>query len=97
VSLTARHPDLWCGRCGSPTLFPTRLDPRRNCRGLDHLPNLQEIFRMNRYDYIIEALDIISAWNISDENLADAINEQARLMACVDHDNYLDTLIDILN
>jgi hypothetical protein len=52
---------------------------------------------MNQHDYIIEALDIISAWNIPDEDLADAINEQARLIAGVDHDEYLDTLTDIIN
>jgi hypothetical protein len=52
---------------------------------------------MNQNDYIIEALNIISARNIPDEDLADAINEQARLMAGVDLDEYLETLIDIIN
>ena len=36
---------------------------------------------MNQQDYILDALEIVSAWDIPDEDLADAISEQARLMA----------------
>jgi hypothetical protein len=52
---------------------------------------------MNQNDYIIEALDIVSARNIPDEDLAYAINEQTRLMAGVDHDEFLESLTDIIN
>jgi hypothetical protein len=44
----------------------------------------------------MDALEIVSARDLPDEELADAINEQARLMACVDHDEYLDALINII-
>ena len=37
---------------------------------------------MNRYeDMLIEALDLVSAWDLPEEDLADAVNAQARLMA----------------
>ena len=32
-------------------------------------------------DYIPDALEMVSAWDIPDDELADAINAQARLMA----------------
>ena len=32
-------------------------------------------------DYVTEAIEMVSAWNIPDDELADAINAQARLMA----------------
>ena len=34
-------------------------------------------------DYIPEAIEMISAWEIPEEELVDAINAQARLMAGV--------------
>ena len=34
-------------------------------------------------DYVTEAIEMVSAWDIPDEELADAINAQARLMASV--------------
>ena len=38
--------------------------------------------KMNTYeDYILDALDIVSGWDLPDEDLADAVNAQARLMA----------------
>ena len=37
---------------------------------------------MNDYeDYLIDALDMVSAWDLPDEDLAEAVNAQARLMA----------------
>ena len=42
---------------------------------------------MNLQDYIIEALDIVSAWDIPDQDFADAVNDQARLMAGVNPDD----------
>jgi hypothetical protein len=52
---------------------------------------------MNYENYILDAVEIVGAWDLPEDELADAINEQARLMASVDHDEYLDNLIDIIN
>ena len=52
---------------------------------------------MNIENYILDAVEIVGAWDIPEEDLADAINEQARLMAGDNHDEFLDTLIDIIN
>ena len=38
-------------------------------------------------DYVTEAIEMVSAWDIPDEELADAINAQARLMAGVPPDD----------
>ena len=35
-------------------------------------------------DYIPEALEMVSAWNLPDEDFARAVNEQAKLMAGID-------------
>ena len=37
-------------------------------------------------DYILDALDTVSAWDIPEDELADAINAQARLMAGIPPD-----------
>jgi hypothetical protein len=42
---------------------------------------------MNYEDYIADALELCSAWNLVDDELADAVNDQARLMAGVDFDD----------
>jgi hypothetical protein len=34
-------------------------------------------------DYIPDALEVVSAWDIPDEDFADAVNAQAQLMAGV--------------
>jgi len=39
------------------------------------------------HDYIFDALEIVSAWDIPDEDLADAVNAQARLMAGIQPDD----------
>ena len=52
---------------------------------------------MNYENYILDAIEIVGAWNLPEEDLADAINEQARLMAGDDHDDFLGSLIDIIN
>ena len=51
---------------------------------------------MNQQDFIMDALEIVSAWDIPDEDFADAINEQARLMAGDNHDEFQESLIDII-
>ena len=38
-------------------------------------------------DYIVEALELVSAWDIPEEDLADAVNAQARLMAGIHPDD----------
>jgi hypothetical protein len=42
---------------------------------------------MHPEDYIVEALDTVSAWDLPDEDLADAVNAQARLMAGIHPDD----------
>ena len=39
-------------------------------------------------DYILDALELVSAWNLPDDELADAVNDQARLMAGVHSDEF---------
>ena len=39
---------------------------------------------MHTEDQILDALEIVSAWDVPDEDLADAVNAQARLMAGID-------------
>ena len=41
---------------------------------------------MNIENHILEALEIVSAWDISDEDFAQAVNDQARLMSGVSPD-----------
>ena len=35
---------------------------------------------MNYEDYITEALDIVSSWEVPEEDFAQVVNDQARLM-----------------
>jgi hypothetical protein len=95
VSLAARHPDIWGDRRGDTSLLPPFLEPRSTGFGRDRLFHLQEIFRMSKNDCISTAIDIVSAWNIQDEDLAEAINDQARLMACVNPDELWEDKPDI--
>ena len=37
-------------------------------------------------DYILDALDMVSARDIPDEDFAQAVNDQAKLMACMNPD-----------
>ena len=43
---------------------------------------------MHTDDYILDALEMVSAWDLPDEELADAVNAQARLMAGIHPDEY---------
>ena len=47
-------------------------------------------------DYIAYALEIVSAWDLPDDQLADAVNAQARLMAGVHPDDYCEECPDVL-
>ena len=40
------------------------------------------------HDYILDALEMVSAWDLPDEDLADAVNDQARLMAGIHPDEF---------
>ena len=42
---------------------------------------------MNQQNYILDALEIVSAWDLPEEELADAVNDQTRLMAGVNIDD----------
>ena len=39
-------------------------------------------------DYILDALELVSAWDIPDDEFVDAVNVQARLMAGLNPDEY---------
>ena len=41
---------------------------------------------MNQENYIMDALEIVSAWDLPDEDFAQAVNNQARLMAGINPD-----------
>jgi hypothetical protein len=43
-------------------------------------------------DYILDALETVSAWDIPDEEFAQSVNAQARLMAGINPD---DSWLDI--
>ena len=48
------------------------------------------------HDYIVDALEIVSAWDLPDEEFADAVNAQARLMAGVHPDDFWEEHPDIM-
>ena len=50
---------------------------------------------MNIENQILDALEIVSAWDIPDENFADAVNDQAMLMAGVNPDELWEHTSDI--
>ena len=39
-------------------------------------------------DYIADALEIVSSWDVSDDEFADTVNAQARLMAGIHPDEF---------
>ncbi len=45
---------------------------------------------MNIENYILDAVEIVGAWDLPEEELADAINDQARLMAGVNPDELME-------
>ena len=49
---------------------------------------------MNFEDYVITALEMVSAWDIPEEQLADVVSDQAMLMAGVDPEDIRETLTD---
>ena len=49
---------------------------------------------MNQENQILDALMIVSAWDLPEEELADAVNDQAMLMAGVNPDEIRETLTD---
>ena len=49
---------------------------------------------MTQQNYIIEALEIVSAWGVPDEDFADAVNDQAMLMAGVSPDDIPERIPD---
>ena len=46
---------------------------------------------MNIENTILDALEIVSAWDIPDEDFAQTVNDQAMLMAGVDPDDLWET------
>jgi len=49
---------------------------------------------MNYENLILDALMIVSAWDLPDEELADAVNDQARLMAGINPEEILETSLN---
>jgi hypothetical protein len=49
---------------------------------------------MNIENYILDAIELVSAWDLPDEDLADAANDQAMLMAGVNPDDIPERLPD---
>ena len=52
---------------------------------------------MNIENHIRDALETVSARSIPDEDFVQAVIDQARLLAGVDPDEFLKSLIDIIN
>ena len=50
---------------------------------------------MNIENYILDAIEIVSAWDLPEEDFADAVNDQARLKATVNPDELWEDLQDI--
>ena len=42
-------------------------------------------------DYLLDALEIVSSWDLPDEDIAEAANQQALLMAGCPPDHYYDS------
>ena len=49
---------------------------------------------MNYQDYIPEALEIVSAWEIQSQDFAQVVNDQAKIMAGLDPGLLADTSLD---
>jgi hypothetical protein len=47
-------------------------------------------------DYIPDALEMVSSWNIAEEDFAQAVNDQARLMAGIPPDEFREAHPDII-
>ena len=45
---------------------------------------------MNTDNYVLEALEMVTAWDLPDEALADAISDRASLMAGIPPDDLVD-------
>ena len=50
---------------------------------------------MHTEGYILDALEMVSTWDVPDEDLADAVNAQARLMAGIPPDELWEVHADI--
>ena len=49
---------------------------------------------MQYQDCLIEALEIVSAWDVPDEDFAQAVNDQARLMSGMNPDELWNHHVD---
>jgi hypothetical protein len=49
---------------------------------------------MNIENHILDALEIVGARDLPEEELADAVNDQTRLMAGIDPEDVRETLTD---
>jgi hypothetical protein len=46
------------------------------------------------HEYILDALETVMSWELPEEDLADALNDQIRLMSCVNPDEFRETPTD---
>ena len=49
---------------------------------------------MTPQNYIIDALELVMSWNLPEAELAGALNDQIRLMSCVNPDEFRETPSD---
>lgn len=49
---------------------------------------------MQYEDYLTEAIDMVSAWDIPDEDFAQALNDQVRLMAGMNPEGFRESPAD---
>ena len=45
--------------------------------------------------YVIDALEMVSTWDLPDEDFAQAVNDQARLLAGINPDQFLKDQTDV--
>ena len=50
---------------------------------------------MNTENHILDALEIVSSWDVPDEDFADAVNSQIRVMMGINPDEFPESLSDI--
>ena len=46
---------------------------------------------MNQLDYILDAIDLVLAWDVPDEDFAQVVNDQAKLMSGIPSEEILES------
>jgi hypothetical protein len=50
---------------------------------------------MNQENYILEAIELVSAWDLPDEEFGQAVSDQARLMSGINPDDLVEDRPDV--